>query len=73
MQFGARPFAVTNFVLLAVGRPGKEVVDLLRGQGVLVSAGYPLFEKHIRVSLGLREDMQAFWGAWDASMPHHPM
>jgi histidinol-phosphate aminotransferase len=63
----------TNFVLMATGRPGKEVVDLLRAQGVLVTAGYPSFEKHIRVSLGLAEDMRAFWRAWDATMPHHPM
>jgi histidinol-phosphate aminotransferase len=63
----------TNFVLMATGRPGKEVVDLLRAQGVLVTAGYPSFEKHIRVSLGLPEDMRAFWRAWDATMPHHPM
>lgn len=63
----------TNFVLLAVGRHSMEVADLLRVHGVLVSAGYPAFEKHIRVSLGLPEDMQAFWRAWDASMPHHIM
>ena len=63
----------TNFVLLAAGRPGKEVMDALRAHGVLVAAGYPSFEKYVRVSLGLPEDMQAFWHAWDASMPHHPM
>lgn len=63
----------TNFVLMAVGRPGKEVVDLLHAQSVLVTAGYPSFEKHIRVSLGLPDDMRAFWRAWDATMPHHPM
>jgi histidinol-phosphate aminotransferase len=63
----------TNFALMATGRPSKEVVDLLRAQGVLVTAGYSSFEKHIRVSLGLPEDMRAFWRAWDATMPHHPM
>jgi histidinol-phosphate aminotransferase len=63
----------TNFVFMAAGRPGREVVDLLHAQGVLVSAGYPSFEKHIRVSLGLSDDMRAFWRAWDATMPHHPM
>ena len=63
----------TNFVLLAVGRPGKEVVDMLHAKGVLVAAGYSSFEKHIRVSLGLPNEMEAFWRAWDASMPHHPM
>jgi histidinol-phosphate aminotransferase len=63
----------TNFVLLAVGRPGKEVVELFGSKGVLVAAGFPFFEKYIRVSLGLRGDMESFWRVWDASMPHHPM
>jgi histidinol-phosphate/aromatic aminotransferase/cobyric acid decarboxylase-like protein len=63
----------TNFVLMATGRPGKEVVDILHAHRVLVTSGYPSFEKHIRVSLGLAQDMQAFWRAWDATMPHHPM
>ena len=63
----------TNFVLLAADRPGKEVAELLSAKGVLVGAGYPSFENYIRVSLGLPEDMQAFWRAWDASMPHHLM
>ncbi len=63
----------TNFVLLRTGTSGKEVAGSLRAKGVLVSAGYPSFEKYIRVSLGLPEEMQAFWRAWDAFMPHHPM
>jgi histidinol-phosphate aminotransferase len=63
----------TNFTLLGVGRPGKEVADMLRAHGVLVTAGYSSFEKYIRVSLGLPGDMEDFWRAWDALMPHHPM
>jgi histidinol-phosphate aminotransferase len=63
----------TNFVLLAADRPGQEVAELLRSRQVLVTAGYPYFENYIRVSLGLPQDMSAFWRAWDASMPHHPM
>jgi histidinol-phosphate aminotransferase len=63
----------TNFVFLRTEASGKEVAEMLRAQGVLVGAGYPCFEKHIRVSLGLPEEMEAFWRAWDASMPHHPM
>ena len=63
----------TNFVLMRTGSPGKEVAEMLRSKGVLVCAGYSFFEKHIRVSLGSPEDMQAFWRAWDATMPHHPM
>jgi histidinol-phosphate aminotransferase len=63
----------TNFVLLSTGRSGEEVAEMLRAKGVLVSAGHAGLEKHIRVSLGLAEEMQAFWRAWDACMPHHPM
>jgi histidinol-phosphate aminotransferase len=63
----------TNFVLMRSGASGKETAELLRAKGVLVGSGYPSFDKHIRVTLGLPEDMQAFWRAWDASMPHHPM
>ena len=63
----------TNFVLMRTGSSGKEAVEMLRNRGVLVSAGYPGFEKHIRVSLGSREDMEAFWRVWDVLMPHHPM
>jgi histidinol-phosphate aminotransferase len=63
----------SNFVLLATGKRGNEVAETLRARGVLVAAGYSSFEKHIRVSLGSPEDMRAFWSAWDATMPHHPM
>lgn len=63
----------TNFVLMRTASSGQEAAEMLGKRGVLVGAGYPGFEKHIRVSLGLPEDMQAFWHAWDALMPHHPM
>jgi histidinol-phosphate aminotransferase len=63
----------TNFVLMRAGSSGKEVAETLRRKGVLVGSGYASFEKYIRVSLGLPEEMEAFWRAWDASMPHHPM
>lgn len=63
----------TNFVLMRTGSSGKEVAELLRSKGVMVSSGFASFEKHIRVSLGPPEDMEAFWRAWDVLMPHHPM
>jgi len=63
----------TNFVLLRTFLSGNETMEVLGAKGVLVKANYPAFEKYIRVSLGLPEEMQAFWSAWDASMPHHPM
>jgi histidinol-phosphate/aromatic aminotransferase/cobyric acid decarboxylase-like protein len=63
----------TNFILFGVDRPGKEVANMQRAHGVLVTAGYPSFEKYIRVSLGLPGDREDFWRAWDALMPHRPM
>lgn len=63
----------TNFVFMRTYISGKETAEMLRAQGVLVGSEYPCFENYIRVSLGLPEEMQAFWRAWDASMPHHPM
>jgi histidinol-phosphate aminotransferase len=63
----------TNFVFMRTGGSGKEAAEQLRADGVLVSAGFPSFEQYIRVSLGLPEEMHAFWRAWDACMPHHPM
>jgi histidinol-phosphate aminotransferase len=63
----------TNFVLLRTFLGGKETSEVLRAQGVLVKADYPGFEKNIRVSLGLPEEMRSFWSVWDALMPHHPM
>lgn len=63
----------TNFVMMRTGSTGKEVAEMLRAKGVLVGSGFAAFEKHIRVSLGLPEDMEAFWRAWDVLMPHHPM
>jgi histidinol-phosphate aminotransferase len=63
----------TNFVLMRTFVSGKETAEMLRARGVLVRAEYTGFEKHIRVSLGLPEQMHAFWSAWDALMPHHPM
>jgi histidinol-phosphate aminotransferase len=63
----------TNFVLMRTFSTGKETSEILKSKGVLVRAEYPGFEKHIRVSLGLPEEMRVFWSAWDAAMPHHPM
>src|SRR5262249_28999582 len=63
----------TNFVLLRTFLSGKETLEVLRAKGILVKANYPGFDKGIRVSLGLPEEMHAFWNAWDALMPHHPM
>jgi histidinol-phosphate aminotransferase len=63
----------TNFVLMRTFVSGKETAEMLRAKGVLVRAEFHGFEKHIRVSLGLPDEMRVFWSAWDGLMPHHPM
>jgi histidinol-phosphate aminotransferase len=63
----------TNFVLLRTFLSGQETLQMLSERGVLVKANYPGFEKNIRVSLGVPNEMLSFWSAWDALMPHHPM
>jgi histidinol-phosphate aminotransferase len=55
----------TNFVMLNTGGPAGPVVDHLRKHNILVPPAFTGFEQYIRVSLGTREDMHAFWGAWD--------
>jgi histidinol-phosphate aminotransferase len=55
----------TNFVMLKTVGPASHVVEHLRKHNILVPVAFPGFEQYIRVSLGTREDMHAFWGAWD--------
>jgi len=62
--------SVTNFVMLKTTRPGKEVAEQLKENGILVVVGYPGFDDYIRISLGSPRDMTEFWRSWDAFMPH---
>ena len=61
-----------NFVLLNMDRSAIEVEAHFRKHGVLVAGPFPLFQKYIRVSLGTRDDMQAFWRVLDL-LPRHSM
>jgi histidinol-phosphate aminotransferase len=53
---GLRPVeSHTNFILVDLGRSGKEVADRLLEEGYIVRAGLgPQLENHIRITLGTR-------------------
>ena len=62
----------TNFVMVNTDRDAADIVEHFRKNGVLIAGPFPLFPKHVRVSLGTPEEMRAFWRVWDL-LPAHPM
>ena len=55
----------TNFVMLNTARPVNEVVEHFQKNNIDLPGAFPLFEQHIRVSLGTPQDMAEFWRVWD--------
>ena len=49
-----------------------DVIEHFTKNKVLVSPPIPLFDKHIRVSLGTPAEIREFWRVWDL-MPIHQM
>jgi histidinol-phosphate aminotransferase len=56
----------TNFVMMNAFHPTEEVIHLFHKNNVLIGRPFPPMDTYIRVSLGLPEEMIAFWRAWDA-------
>jgi histidinol-phosphate aminotransferase len=56
-----------NYLLIWPKRPAAEVDQALREAGILVRsmAGKPLIDGSLRVSLGTRDQMERFWGAFE--------
>ncbi|HEX3352965.1 MAG TPA: aminotransferase class I/II-fold pyridoxal phosphate-dependent enzyme [Terriglobales bacterium] len=54
-----------NFVMLNVRHPAKEVIQYFEENNILVGRRVPQCDNYIRVSLGLPEEMNAFWRTWD--------
>jgi histidinol-phosphate aminotransferase len=54
-----------NFVMLNVHHPAEEVIQHFKKNNILVGRRAPQFDNYIRVSLGLPEEMSAFWRTWD--------
>ena len=56
----------TNFVMLDVQeRSAKVVTDHFMRHRIALPSSYPPFDRHIRVTLGSRNDMREFWRVWD--------
>jgi histidinol-phosphate aminotransferase len=55
----------TNFVMMDVHRPTKQVVEYFRTKNVRIGRDFPSFETYIRVSLGKPDEMKEFWRVYD--------
>ena len=55
-----------NFIMVETGRPVRDVITHFRGQQIAIGRPFPPMEQYIRVSLGLPNEMDRFWQAWDA-------
>jgi len=66
-----RPVAShANFVFMNVHQPADEVIRRFQESNILIGGPYPPpFDTYVRISLGSRSEMQAFWRAWD-KLPH---
>lgn len=54
-----------NFVMMNAFHPTEEVIHLFHKSNVLIGRPFPPMDTYIRVSLGLPDEMVAFWRAWD--------
>ena len=54
-----------NFVMMNTEHPAEEVIGHFRKHNVLVGRQFPPMNDYIRVSLGIPDEMRAFWRVWD--------
>jgi histidinol-phosphate aminotransferase len=54
-----------NFVMMETGRPIRSLIDSFAAKNILIGRPFPPFDTYARVSLGLPEEMTAFWRGWD--------
>ena len=63
-----RGFAVlpseANMIMIDVHRPGREVMQALLKEKVAIGRSWPSMPKHVRVSIGTREEMTKFRAAF---------
>jgi hypothetical protein len=45
--------------------PVNDVIEHFRNNNILIGRRFPPMDTYIRVSIGLREEMLAFWKTWD--------
>ena len=54
-----------NFVMMDAGRPAHAVIDAFKQRNILIGRPFPPMDNFVRISLGLPDEMQAFWSVWD--------
>jgi len=54
-----------NFVMMNTYHPASEVVQHFRLNNILIGRVFPPMDTHIRITLGTRDEMAAFWRTWD--------
>ncbi len=55
----------TNFVMMNVNRPAKQVIEHFRQRGIVIGPSFPKMDTFVRVSLGTPTEMRQFWQVWD--------
>jgi histidinol-phosphate aminotransferase len=55
----------TNFFMVNIEHPADHAIQHFREHNILIGRRFPAMETYIRVSLGLPDEMLAFWHAWD--------
>ncbi len=53
-----------NFFMIAIKRPVVPVIEQFKTKGVLVGRPFPPMTQHLRVSVGTKEEMERFLGAF---------
>lgn len=55
-----------NFVMLGTGgRPVQDIIKHFKVNNINIGREFPLMPLHVRISLGLPEQMERFWRVWD--------
>ncbi len=62
-----------NFVMMNTFHAADEVISYFRKNNILIGRPFPPMDTYIRISLGLPDEMRAFWRAWDALPYKHVM
>jgi histidinol-phosphate aminotransferase len=55
----------TNFVMMDTFHQADEIIEQFRKHNIVIGRHFPPMDTYIRVSLGLPDEMQAFWRTWD--------
>jgi histidinol-phosphate aminotransferase len=77
MTRGLKPIdSHTNFVMMNTFHGADEIIEHFRKHNIVIGRHFPPMNTYIRVSLGLPEEMRAFWRIWDLlpyprNMMHH--